>query len=144
MAGRDPEKLNKLLKQNQRRRRAPELVQKWATLGVAASVIADDRHWKVIDRLKGGFSWPLQFVENLRELVHDFVAIADAVTILGWDIESEPALLVSSAGLLRVMPQIEPIYPDGFILINDTESTVLLVDFDEYEGTHANQMALPG
>jgi hypothetical protein len=58
-------------------------------------------------------------------------------------VEYEPALLLSSEAMARSMPIIDKIYPDGFILINDSARTALLIDIDEDEGFHPDRIDLP-
>jgi hypothetical protein len=139
---RNPERLQKLLRQNQLKQRAAELVSQWASHGISASPIAHGRYWKLIDRLRGGRSWPLEYVDDLGASVRTF-GKCDLVTVIGWNVEDEPPLLVSTQALLRAMSKIESIYPDGFILINDENQTALIVDIDEEEGIHANRIDMP-
>ena len=64
------------------------------------------------------------------------------VTIIGWNLEEEPPLLVSSRALLQAIHRIDSLYPDGFWLIDDDSRTALMVDIDEEEGIHANRIDL--
>ena len=143
MTNRDPEKLRKLLTQNRLKKRAAELATRWSAHGVSASTVAHDRYWKLIDRLKSGRSWPLQYVEDLSAKVRTFISGSDLMTVMGWNVEEEPALLVSSEALLRTMHTIATVYPDGFILINDESRSALMVDIVDDEGIHASVIDLP-
>ena len=143
MSARDPEKLRKLLTQNRVKKRALELSIRWRAHGVQVSTVAHDRYWKLIDRLEGGRSWPLQYVEDLSAEMRAFVSATDLMTVIGWIVEEEPPLLVSSEALLRTTHIIETIYPDGFILINDESESALMVDINEDEGIYAGVIELP-
>lgn len=140
---RSPERLQKLLRQNQVKLRAADLVKQWSGHGVAASPVAHTRHWKLIDRLRGGRSWPLEQVNHLSGAVSAFVGASDLVTIMGWNIEEEPPLLVSADALMRALEGIEIIYPDGFILVEDGSQRALLIDIDGEEGIHGGLVDLP-
>lgn len=140
---RSRERLAKLLRQNHLKLRAAELVSQWAEYDVAASPVAHSRHWKLIDRLRGGRSWPLQHVDDLTRSVRAFVGKSDLVTIMGWNVEDEPPLLLSTQALLRSAHIIRRVYPDGFIVIDDESQSALLVDIDDEEGIHAERIDLP-
>ncbi|HEX8534339.1 MAG TPA: hypothetical protein VF662_09235 [Allosphingosinicella sp.] len=139
---RGTERLRKLLQQNRLKLRAAELVSRWASQGVATSPVVHERYWKLIDRIRRGRSWPLDYVDDLAAAVSDFTGNCDMVTIIGWNLEEEPPLLVSSRALLQAIHRIDSLYPDGFWLIDDDSRTALMVDIDEEEGIHANRIDL--
>jgi len=143
MAIRDPERLKKALLESRRQKRAGALVEQWASHDVSASPIAQSKYALLADRLRAGRSWPLRWTDDLPSEVRAFVAADDAIAILGWDVEEEPALLVSAARLRANVAVLDRIYPDGFVLISDVAGQVLLVDFNGDEGTHVNIVELP-
>lgn len=143
MSIRNPEKLRKLLTQNRLKKRALELSIQWRMHGVQVSTVAHGRYWKLIDRLGGGRSWPLKYVADLSAEMNAFVRTTDLITVIGWIVEEEPPILISSEALLRTTHVIKSIYADGFILINDESARALLVDIDEHEGIHAGVIELP-
>ncbi|MFC7499399.1 hypothetical protein ACFQRC_09215 [Enterovirga sp. GCM10030262] len=140
---RSPERLQKLLRQNQLKLRAAELVKLWSSHGVAASPVSHTRFWKLIDRLRGGRSWPLEQVDDLRGAVSRFAGTSDLITVMGWNVEEEPPLLMSTQALLRALDRIERVYPDGFILIDEGSQSALVIDIDGEEGTHGSRVDLP-
>jgi hypothetical protein len=140
---RSPERLRKLLQQNRLKLRAKELVSRWASFGVAASPVAHDRYWKLVDRIRGGRSWPLDYVDDLGAAVSDFTAESDLVTIMGWSLDEEPPLLVSARSMLSTIDRIDSLYPNGFWLVDDASRSALLVDIDDEEGIHAARIDLP-
>ena len=143
MSTRNPERLNKLLAQNRLKKRAAVMVGRWALHGVSVSPVAHDRYWLLVDRLRAGRSWPLQWTDDLLTEVRAIIADSDMLTILGWNVDEEPALLVGAEKLVSKLPSLNHIYPDGFVLISDVAGKALLVDFDDEEGTHVNIVDLP-
>jgi hypothetical protein len=143
MSKRDPEEMKKRLAANRLKKRTATLVGLFASLGVSVSPVAHDRYWLLLDRLRGGRSWPLQWTDDLPADVQAFIFGSDLVTILGWSVDEEPALLVSAEKVLAKVAALNHIYPDGFVLINDAGQKALLVDFDDDEGTHVNVVDLP-
>jgi hypothetical protein len=142
MSKRNPQRMNKLLTQNRVKKRAAVLVRQWASHGVSASPVAHDRYRLLLDKLRRGRSWPLQRTDDLLGEVRGFVAGSDMLTILGWNVAEEPALLVSADTLVANASNLNHVYPDGFVLISD-KGKILLVDFDDEEGTHINVVDLP-
>ncbi len=60
------------------------------------------------------------------------------LTMLGWDVGNEPALLVSASKLAATASKLSQIYPDGFVLISDTMDKAFLADIDDQDGTRFN------
>lgn len=135
--------MNKLLTQNRLKKRAAALVGQWGSHGVSVSPVAHDRYWLLLDKLRGGRSWPLQWTNDFLGEVQSFSAGSDMLTILGWNVHDEPALLVSAEKMMAKATALSQVYPDGFILISDVAGKALLVDFDDEEGTHINIIDLP-
>jgi hypothetical protein len=105
---------------------------------VVVSPVAYDRYEPLLNKLRGGRSPPPQGSDDLPGEVRTFVTGSDMLTILGWNVAEEPALLISADKLLAKLPSLKPIYPEGFVLISDVRSKALLVDFDDEQGTHVN------
>lgn len=143
MAKGNTSRMNKLLTQNALKKRAAVLVGQWTSHGVFVSPVAHDRYWLLLDKLRGGRSWPLQWTNDFLGEVQSFSAGSDMLTILGWNVDDEPALLVSAEKLMAKGSALNHVYPDGFILISDVAAKALLVDFDDEEGTHFNIIDLP-
>ena len=135
--------MNKLLAQNRLRRLTAVIVAQWAARGVSVSPVALQRHGLLAEKLHGGRSWPLRWTDNLFGEVRDFAVGSDMLTIFGWDVREEPAVLVSADKLLAKLSSIHDLYPDGFILISDVKGKALIVDFDDEEGTHLDVIELP-
>lgn len=130
------ERMHKLLTQNRLGRRAVILIERWAAQGVPASRVPHERYWLLLDKLRAGRSSPRRRTDDLLGALRTFVADTDLVTILGWSVDDEPALLVSADKLVATLSSLNYIYPDGFVLISEAVGTALLVDFDDEEGTH--------
>ena len=82
-------------------------------------------------------------MNDLPRSVAAFMGKSDLVTIMGWNVEHEPPLLVSTQALLRTANIIGSVYPDGFIIIDDESQSALLVDIDDEEGIHTERIELP-
>jgi hypothetical protein len=85
----------------------------------------------------------LEWTDNLAGVVSAFAIETDVVTIMGWDVSEEPAVLVPKERLLARLHCATDIYPDGFVVINDATMTALLVDIDDQDGVHTNVVDLP-
>jgi len=144
MTHRNLDQLTKLLRQSALKKRATEITSRWARLGVSVSPVSHEKYWLLIDRLRGGHSWPLQFTDRLSDKLRAFIADRDIVTIIGWNVDDEPALLVGTEPLLRSTARLTEVYPDGFILVDEINQSALLVDVDEEMGTHTNTFEMPG
>lgn len=112
-------------------------------MGVPVSPVAPDRYWYLLDRLRGGRSGPLNETGDILAELRAFSAGSDMLAVLGWDVDKEPALLISAEKLMANASVLNQMYPDGFILISDLDGKALLVDFDYEAGTHINSIDLP-
>ena len=139
----DTSRLSKLLTENRLKRRASILVGRWASVGVSVSPVALDRYWLLLDRLRGGRSWPLDWTGDIFAKLRALSAGSDVLTLLGWDVDEEPAVLISAEKLMANASVLKQIYPDGFILISDLNGKALLVDFDYEAETRINSIDLP-
>jgi hypothetical protein len=127
----DVQRLRKLLTQNRLKKRASVLMGLGASHGVSVSPIHHDRYWLLLDRLRGGRSWRLNWTGDLIAELRTFSLGSDMLTILGWDVDEEPPLLISAEKLMAKASVLNQVYPDGFILISDLAGKALMVDFDE-------------
>lgn len=53
------------------------------------------------------------------------------LVIVGWDVDEEPGVILSSEALNRSVSHLRVMYPDGFVLLDQPLTSALLVDFDE-------------
>jgi hypothetical protein len=143
MSKRNPERLRKLLTQNRLKKQASVLMGRWASHGVSVSPVHHDRYWLLLDKLRGGRSWPLDWTGDFIAELRTFSLGSDMLTILGWDVDEEPPLLISAEKLMAKASVLNQVYPDGFILISDLAGRAFMVDFDEGLVTHINIIDLP-
>lgn len=139
----DTSRLGKPIAQNHLSRRTSALTARWASHGLAASALAPERYKELVRRLRSGRSGSLNWTDDLLGEMRAFVLSCDIVTIIGWNVDEEPALLVSAQTLVERLPATTDIYPDGFILLNSDTGKALIVDVDEDEGTQTNLIDLP-
>jgi hypothetical protein len=85
----------------------------------------------------------LQWTEDFPGEVRTFIAGSDMLTILGWNVDEEPALLVSADKLIAKVSALNRVYSDGFVLVSEVARKALLVDFDDEQRTHINIIDLP-
>lgn len=125
-------RLAHLLRRNRRRHLIPGVVQMWKARGVAVSVLSDERQQDLLARLPVSEGADYQPTRDVPRVLRDFVNSASTVTVMDWDANEQPALLVPASALLRSESDLRAIYPDGFILVH--ESCALIVDFYERLG----------
>lgn len=53
------------------------------------------------------------------------------VVVIGWDVDEEPAMLVSSTAFDRSEVNLRATYPDGFVVLDQPLTSALVIDFDE-------------
>lgn len=138
MTDRDPERMTKLLRKSTLNQRARALVALWAARGVAVSAVAHEQYGLLLARLRRGYATRPQRSENALEEVRQFTRHSDVLALLGWNVNEEPALLISADKLASNASALGQIYPDGFVLISELAGKALLVDLDEDQGTRTN------
>jgi hypothetical protein len=82
-------------------------------------------------------------VGDLNAIVRQFIIQSDLVTVVGWNVEEEPPLLMSAQSLERVLHNLPSIYPDGFILVDGKGVAALMVDIDDEDDVYATTIELP-
>lgn len=139
----DPSRLSDLLERNFRRRRSLELVRRWASLGVAVSPLSENRRSALIGCLRHGRCLqPFRPIADLDEVVRTFCREGDCVSVMGWEVNAEPALVIPTGRLLAQIPVIQSIYRDGFIIFNGITSSALQIDFDDADGIQSQSLDL--
>ncbi|MEG3092573.1 hypothetical protein [Sphingomonas sp. PB1R3] len=127
--------LDQALRGRRRARRVLDLLEGWAMVGVMASALSADRQRELIGRLRQS---PLQRTPDrsvsspdaVSDALADFAAGRDMVVLVGWHVDEEPALLLSFRALIRALPYLRTVYPDGFVLLDQSLCAALLVDVD--------------
>ena len=127
--------LDQALRGRRRARRVLDLLEGWAMVGVMASALSADRQRELIGRLRQSplRRTPDQSVSSpdaVSDALADFAAGRDMVVLVGWHVDEEPALLLSFRALIRALPHLRTVYPDGFVLLDQPLGTALLVDVD--------------
>ena len=136
------QRLEELLRRKRRLSRVLDLVAIWAANGATASPLSQDRQADLIMALRAARRWKLkelsqQSADPLAEAVREFIGHLDMVIIVGWDVNEEPAMLLSSQALNQSATRLKAIYPDGFLLFDLPATSALIIDFDD-EGRVAN------
>lgn len=138
--GENRQRLDELLRRKRRAGRVPDLIAAWAALDVPASPLSADRQVELIDRWRSAGSGrsnelPHPSTDPLSHPVRAFTKCRDMLVIVGWDVDEEPAMLISSDGLNRSVAHLRAIYLDGFVLLDQPMTSALLIDFDEDDQT---------
>lgn len=121
------------LKRRQARKvRVPAALKAWTELGIAAVALGHERSEVVVTWLRANWREPDEQAGALRPLLEDLAVGLDAVIVLDfWQWDEAVAVLVPSAGLLRIVDRMREIHPDGFLATDPLLTKGLLVDFDD-------------
>ena len=127
--------LDQALRGRRRARRVLDLLEGWAMVGVMASALSADRQRELIGRLRQSPlqrtpDRPVSSPDAVCDALADFAAGRDMVVLVGWHVDEEPALLLSFRALIRALPHLRTVYPDGFVLLYQPLGAALLVDVD--------------
>ncbi len=131
----DRPSLDQALSGRRRARRVLDLLEGWALVGVMASALSADRQRELVGRLRQS---PLHHMpdrtvsspDGMADAVADFAAGRDMVVLVGWHVDEEPALMLSFRALIRALPHLRTVHPDGFVLLDQPLGAALFVDFD--------------
>ena len=131
----DGQRLDRALSGRRRARRVLDLLEGWAMIGVMASALSADRQGELVSRLRRSPlhrtpQSPASSVDAVTDAVAEFAAGRDMMVLVGWHVDEEPALLLSFRALIRAIPHLRTVHPDGFVLLDQPLSAALLVDFD--------------
>lgn len=128
----DKQRMADLLRKNRRKRLVPGIVQKWASKGVSASPLADDRQRELLAQLSAWKASEYRPVTDLRAAILQFLGDLSFVVVIDFDVNEQPALLIPAHSLSASEKELRAVYPDGFALIR--EEAALTVDFEEEVG----------
>ncbi|WP_439571426.1 hypothetical protein [Sphingomonas sp.] len=131
------EQLNELFRRRGHRMLMPEILVGWATLGVDALPISFDEQMKLVSRVR--VVEPANAIQkegvSLAQL-HQEIALFSAhlaeVVVVGWTLDSEPAVTIAVSALRQSVFALSSIYPDGFLLLEPLAlplTALLSVDF---------------
>ena len=132
--GENRKRLDDLLRRRRRVNRVSAAVAAWTALGVTASPLSNDRHEKLLSLLRSaGIRRSAELRPStvpLSDVVSEFSQRGDMLVIIGWDVDEEPGLLVSSDAVCQSVDHLRAIYPDGFVLLDQPLASAMLIDFD--------------
>jgi hypothetical protein len=128
----DKQRMADLLRKNRRKKLIPVVVQKWATRGVTASPLSDERQQELLTDLRAWRHTEYRAITDLRSVVLEFLNHLTLVVIIDFDVNEEPALLIPAHSLAVSERDLRTVYPDGFALVR--EEAALTVDFEEELG----------
>ena len=114
-----------------RKSRAPDLIARWAAVGVTASALSDLQHEALLDSLRNPNEDRSRTAGSLSSIVADLGNASEMVVVIGWDVDEEPGLLLQSASLAQSNAFFRATYPDGFVAANQPLTRALIVDFED-------------
>jgi hypothetical protein len=136
-------RLDTLLLQNRRRRRAPVLIEACERIGVSATAVSDERFDEVLSWVRAVWKQPRQEVDDLEGYITSFIDGMDEVIIMDfWAWDKAIVLVVSADELAINKSRIQTIYPDGLLFADLALSRALIVHFDSHD--HYTNISLVG
>lgn len=127
----DPKRLADLFRKRQRAAAAAEKIKEWSIAGFNASALSNERHEELVSKLRRDGSVRQAKSGSLNSALADIGAVSDIVAVVGWNVESDPGILLSGKALCRSEGFLREAYPDGFVVCNQPLSRLLLIDFDQ-------------
>jgi len=147
--GENRQHLDDLLRRRRQADRVPSVVEAWETIGVSASPLSADRQAGLVFSLRAAGlrrSSVLPEPSNvpLPKVVGEFAPPLDMLIVIGWDVDEEPAVLLSAEAFSKSVGHLRTIYPDGFLLLDQPLATALVIDFDEDDHSviHVDRLSL--
>jgi hypothetical protein len=115
----------------------PAVLEAWRALGVDALPLSFDAQMGLVGRVrvvepanatqKEGVS-----LAQLHQEIALFSARLTEVVVVGWTLDSEPAVMMAASALRQSVLALSSIYPDGLLLLEPLElplTSLLAVDF---------------
>ncbi len=115
----------------------PAVLEGWRALGVDALPLSFDAQMRLVTRVrvvepanateKEGVS-----LAQLHQEIALFSAHLTEIVVVGWTLDSEPAVMVAASALRQAVLALSSIYPDGLLLLEPLAlplTSLLSVDF---------------
>jgi hypothetical protein len=128
-------RLATLFQRQARRRSAPAVLKAWEDVGVAAVCLSDEKCEEVTTWLRVHWTDPHLRVPGFEDHLSSIASGGDLTIVMAlWHWDASVAVIVPSAGLVRIGHRLGVIYPDGFLAADQHLESGLLVDIDDHEG----------
>lgn len=124
-------RLSTLLKRKQRAAAAPAVIKAWSLAGFIASALSHDLHEELVERLRAKSGSRRNGTKPLADALANLENSNDMVAVIGWNVDSDPGLLLSGDALRQPEDSWRRIYPEGFVVCGQPLSQFLIVDFDD-------------
>jgi len=126
-------RLSTLLQRQQRKLRTPSVLDAWLERGIPVSAVNDEKCEQMIGWLRTNWRQPDTPSIDLKSQLETLTRNADALLVVDfWQWDEAMAVLVPAGGLLRTIDKLREIYPDGFMVADQSVSVAVLVDFDDH------------
>lgn len=124
-------RLSNLLRRQRRSAALPQTVKAWSLTGFAVSPLSHERHEEVIERLRLDAGRRTNRCVSLSNALANLGDASDLVGVVGWNVDTDPGLLMSGKALHQEEAFWRQVYAEGFVVCDQPLSRLLLIDFDE-------------
>ncbi len=131
------ERLDELFRRRTHRILMPAVLEGWRALGVDALPLSFDAQMRLVARVravepahaaqKEGVS-----LAQLHQEIALFSARLTEIVVVGWTLDTEPAVMIAASALRQSVFALSSIYPDGLLLLEPLAlpfTSLLAVDF---------------
>lgn len=131
------ERLDELFRRRTHRILLPAVLEGWRALGVDALPLSFDAQMRLVTRMrvvepanatqKEGVS-----LAQLHQEIALFSAGLTEIVVVGWTLDTEPAVMIAASALRQSVFALSSIYPDGLLLLEPLAlpfTSLLAVDF---------------
>lgn len=137
------------LSRRHRASRVLGVLEAWALVGVVAHAMPIAQQDEMIaDLRRGDWQRTSERLDRsdavLAQILEEYDGRRDRVVVVGWNIDEEPAVLLSFEVLKRSVRYLWNHYPHGFLLSDQAVTSVLMVeaDADEAAGIRVDRLTL--
>ncbi len=115
----------------------PAVLEGWRALGVDALPLSFDDQMRLVTRVRAAEPAKATHLEriSLAQLHHEIALFSSRLTevvVVGWTLDSEPAVMIAASMLQQSVFALSSVYPDGFLLLEPLAlplTSLLAVDF---------------
>ncbi|MGK2911494.1 MAG: hypothetical protein ACSLE1_17080 [Sphingobium sp.] len=108
-----------------------EKIKIWSFAGFAVSPLSHERHEELVERLRIEAGTRKSKQAPLASILANLGDTSDLVGIVGWNVDTDPGILISGKALHQDEAFWREAYPEGFVVCDQPLSRLLLIDFDE-------------
>jgi hypothetical protein len=126
-------RLSELLRRHQRASRTSETIKAWSVAGVTGSAFSHEQQEELLEGMRSKAVRLEDRDGSLDAILTEFGSSSDMVAVVGWNVETDPGVLIPGKTLCRSEGFLREAYPNGFIVCDQPLTRLLIVDFDEVD-----------